>query len=537
MRTQYDLLIRKLVRFYAGISIGLVIIMNAYNAYIDGAPWSHIFSFDFYFVVIGNVGIFLLLYFFTTKQLRNVKRFFNENNSSNNAAIALHDLLNFPRQLGASFIFVCFVLSIIYHSIEIMVLNLRTFDLVVIRHLIIELSACLAFAMLLSGIARIYASRCATKIVKTDIHGIKTTSFLWQWFGTFFSLFMVTGFILMWSVINWESKGELSLSIVIAAAVVVFVFGFCLVKMLTYGFITDIRTLIQAMDGLHKEEKDKLQVIPITSHDEIGQLAAAFNQLQEQVEREYEGVRQELLLAYDVQQRILPPTQNEIGSFQITCYLRPAREVGGDLYDVLRLTEQEFVVVIGDVSGQGMPAALVMSAVVAQFRAEARRGGTASQIMTRLNQQFCKTLKDTMMVTLGIGLLDIQTGSLTYSSAGHLAPYILSKDRLETLMMSSLPLGIDADEIYQEKTIVLREDDCLFLYTDGVIEQMDAEGKLLGFEGLEEVLDHMRQIDGIEDKLNFIKSKIAHRQQFLYDDDWSVVMVQRSAEEGVEHVS
>lgn len=543
MNSLYHVMMRKLIRFYAGCAILLAIIMNGYNVFIDGSTWSHIFQYDFYFVLVGNAVIFLMLLGFTFLRLRKVQRFFSGDDADHevDAETALRELLRFPVELGVFFLACSVIFSFAYHFVEMMLLEIRPLNMVVVRHVLVELAAGLSLSMLFSGLARIYVTPCAAHIAKKDMRGIGRTTFLWSWVGTFFSLFLVTGIILILSVINWEDMGGASISLVVAVSVLTFLFGIGVFWMLMSGFLGEIRTLIQGMYELHLETGEKKRNIPVTSRDETGQLAEAINALQGQIEREYEGIRKELELAYEVQQRLLPPPQHEIGSFQIACHSRPALEVGGDLYDVLRLSEQQFVLLIGDVSGKGMPAALVMSAVITLFRTEARLGGTAGEIMTRLNRQLSEALRGTMMVTLGIGQFDCRTGTLTYASAGHLAPYVLSKDGMKALLFSSLPLGFAVDEVYQEQKFVLHEDDCLVFLTDGVIERMDDTGEMFGFEWLEQVLAEVHLSSTPAEKLAVVTRRLfgdertGKSEQSAYADDWTLVFVQRTGKGVSDH--
>jgi len=162
--------------------------------------------------------------------------------------------------------------------------------------------------------------------------------------------------------------------------------------------------------------------------------------------------------------------------------------------------------------------------------------------MTRLNRQLSETLRGSMMVTLGIGLFDSRTGALSYASAGHLAPYIAARGGVRQYLFSSLPLGFDADERYAEERMALGPGETLVLYTDGVIERLDESGSMFGFERLESVLADMRPDGTPEDKLEYIRTRMqapdsSHEADLAGaseepDDDWTLLLVQRSAEGG-----
>lgn len=533
---------RRLVRFFAVLMLGLILVMNGYNVVVDGSTWSHVFRYDFYFVAAGNLAVFAALGALAKVRLRKVRQYFGAEGDARGQKEALRALLRLPAVLGFAFLAGCVLLSVCYHVAEIAVFRIRPLGPVVLRHVMIELTAAATLAILIRGIVRMLATPCAAWVAKKDMEGIGRTSLFWLWLGAFASVLAVACLMLIWSVINYEGMGGVRLRIVLAVCLFAFLFGLFVIHMLTSGLLRDIKALTRGMQVLRDNPADR-RIIPVTSRDETGQLAEAFNALQEQMEREYAGIRDELALAYQVQQRLLPAARHEVGEYRIVCHSRPARTVGGDLYDVLPLAEGRFAVAIGDVSGKGLSAALVMSAVITLFRMEARRGGTAAEMMTRLNRQLSETLRGSMMVTLGIGLFDGRTGELAYASAGHLAPYVIRGPEVRPRLFSSLPLGFDADERYTEERIALGPGECLVLYTDGLIERTDASGEMLGFERLEAVLAAVPPDDTPEAKLSWIRARMqapdsgeeaaVPEASDDRDDDWTLMLVQRSGEGGV----
>lgn len=541
----YRSIVSKLTRIYAFMTFGLLAAMNGYNVAIDGSTWSHVFRYDFYFVLAGNLAVFAALAALTRVRLRAVKRYFEAGGQAGDQADALRSLLRLPAEVGFALLAGCVLLSACYHFAEIALFRIRPLGPVVLRHVLIELSAGATVAMLFHGIVRRIAAPCAALLAKKDMVGMRRTSLFWPWLGAFASLLAVACLMLIWSVINWEGMGGVRLPIVLAVCLFTFLFGLFVIRMMTSGLLRDIRALTRGMQVLHDHPADR-RIIPVTSSDETGQLAEAFNALQDQMEREYAGIRDELKLAYQVQQRLLPPPKHEIGCYRIVCHSRPARQVGGDLYDVLRLSEHRFAIAIGDVSGKGLSAALVMSAVITLFRMEARRGGSAAETMTRLNGQLSETLRGSMMVTLGIGLFDSRSGALSYASGGHLAPYVIARDGgVRPCPYSSLPLGFDADGSYREERIELAPGECLVLYTDGVIERTDESGSMFGFERLEGVLAGLPPGGTPEARMDRIRTRMqapggideAARIEASddKDDDWTLMLIQRSDERGGPH--
>lgn len=305
-------------------------------------------------------------------------------------------------------------------------------------------------------------------------------------------------------------------------------FALILYLLLIWQFRDEVHVLIRGMLSLLEGDRSWLKRrMPIISTDEVGQLGIAFNTLQEQISRNYEEVQQEFQLAYQVQQKLLPPALHHIGAYEIAATCQPAKEVGGDLYDVLILDETRFAIITGDVSGKGMPAALVMSAVLALFRTEVRRGGSAGEVLTRLNRAIVETLQGNMFITLGVGIIDQQINTLEYSSAGHVDPYILRDREVISIPCSSLPLGISKNETYSDVLITLHHCDRVILYSDGVVEAMNKEGKLFGFQEFENSLSRLDSQLSPSDQIHTLLQKLPTRSHH-YDDDRTILLLSYS---------
>ncbi|MFC5650488.1 SpoIIE family protein phosphatase [Paenibacillus solisilvae] len=268
--------------------------------------------------------------------------------------------------------------------------------------------------------------------------------------------------------------------------------GFYLaIGLLIFGFVTmqfrqELRSLIRHIRALVDERKHLSASMSVISNDEAGELAVVLNQLQSRVNRDYESLEKELKLAYNVQQKLLPPGDMTIGSYRITARCQPYNEVGGDFFDVVSLSSSRFAVMIGDVSGKGMPAALLMSAQLLLFRSEIRRNGSPGEVLARMNRQLCEAMGEEGSITIGVGVIDLSLDTVLYASAGHLSPYIVKTDGTYTAVdCSSLPIGFDSEAVYEEKCLQLGAGDRFVLYTDGLIEADDEGGSMYSFEGLE----------------------------------------------------
>ena len=202
---------------------------------------------------------------------------------------------------------------------------------------------------------------------------------------------------------------------------------------------------------------------------------------------EQERMAGELHIANNIQQTLLPEedgAMKDIDDVQVEGRLIPAKAVGGDLYNAF-VRDGKLFFCIGDVSGKGIPSALIMAIMQALFRNIASREDNPSHIMKRLNETACRNNKANIFVTLFVGVLDLPTGHLHYCNAGHELPIMVrtqnSKAEISNLeAMPNLPVGLFEDFEYEMQTIQMQPGSALFLYTDGLTEARNAKGKLFG---------------------------------------------------------
>jgi sigma-B regulation protein RsbU (phosphoserine phosphatase) len=166
-----------------------------------------------------------------------------------------------------------------------------------------------------------------------------------------------------------------------------------------------------------------------------------------------------------------------------------AREVGGDLYDFFFIDDDHFCFAIGDVSGKGVPASLFMAVTKTLFQAIAGDGGNPGEILARLNAKICRDNESCMFVTLFCAILDIRTGQVDYSNAGHALPYHLHRDGVSPLRNAGgRALGLVEYSSYASTSMILSPGESLLLYTDGVTEAMDRSETLYSQQRLEQFL-------------------------------------------------
>jgi serine phosphatase RsbU (regulator of sigma subunit) len=199
-----------------------------------------------------------------------------------------------------------------------------------------------------------------------------------------------------------------------------------------------------------------------------------------------QSIEQELRMARSIQQAQLPQDLPQPEGWQITPYYQPAREVGGDFYDLFELEDGRLGIVEGDATGKGMPAALVASATCSMLRAVAQALGSSSpgEVLSRVNETLLARIPQNMFVTCFYAVLEPKSASLSYANAGHDLPYLWRGGDAEELRARGMPLGLMPGMGYEEKEIVLDAGEGILFYTDGLVEAHDPKGEMFGFPRL-----------------------------------------------------
>ena len=217
-----------------------------------------------------------------------------------------------------------------------------------------------------------------------------------------------------------------------------------------------------------------------------------FQQLLAQKALERERIEQELQVAQRIQHALLPKAVPALESWQIAPYYQPARQVGGDFYDFLPLADGRVGLVIGDVSGKGVPAAVLMASTQSVLRAVAQREGiTPGQVLAETNELLCTYIPPNMFVTCFYSILERGSGHLSYANAGHTLPCCRRHEegRTDELVARGMPLGLMPGMPYEEnETVLLPGDNALFC-TDGLVEAHDPEGEMFGSPRLRNLVD------------------------------------------------
>ena len=208
----------------------------------------------------------------------------------------------------------------------------------------------------------------------------------------------------------------------------------------------------------------------------------------EQEERERERIEQELQVARRIQQASLPKTTPTLEGWELSPFYRPAREVGGDFYDFHLLSEGRLGLVVGDATGKGVPAALVMSTTCGMLQAvsQALDSSSPEEILARVNETLFARIPPNMFVTCFYAILDPESASLSYANAGHDVPYLRRRGgECEELRARGMPLGLMPGMGYEEKETILETGESVLFYSDGLVEAHDPQGEMFGFPRLQ----------------------------------------------------
>jgi serine phosphatase RsbU (regulator of sigma subunit)/CRP-like cAMP-binding protein len=290
------------------------------------------------------------------------------------------------------------------------------------------------------------------------------------------------------------------------------------------GKIIGITQAVNKKEGaFDKEDEDLLLALS-------SQIAVAIENawlFQENLEKQ--RMEEELAIARDLQTSMLPAVCPEIKGFTIAALSIPAREVGGDFFDFIEMGEERVGLVIGDVTGKSVSGALVMSASRSIFRMLSEKEMTVAEIMTRANQRTKKDIKSGMFVALLYAVLNSKDKTLSMCSAGQTQPiYLSSKTGTAELVQTegdTIPLGILEDADYQETRLQLPPGDKVIFYTDGIVEAMNEQEEMFGFDRLQEVVQAARAMSA-DSLLKEILDKV---NQFVGDaaqyDDLTAIVV------------
>ena len=294
-----------------------------------------------------------------------------------------------------------------------------------------------------------------------------------------------------------------------------------------YGDMKNIRTAMNrgAFDFVTKPvDFDDLQVTIERTLDHLDEWRKALAARDALV-----ALQNELQVARSTQQSILPKVFPEMSDFRVYGHMEPARNVGGDFYDVIRLQNGQIGLAIADVSDKGVPAALFMMSSRTLLKGAAIGTDDPGDALREVNELLHEENEALMFVTVLYSIYDPQTGKLTYSSGGHDAPLLVKSDGNTELLplTNGVALGIAPDVVFSSNTVQLERGDAVVLYTDGVTEAMNTKGEQFGVKRIMDVFDGSppdNSAQAAREVFDAVKDFVGEAQQF---DDITCLVLQR----------
>jgi sigma-B regulation protein RsbU (phosphoserine phosphatase) len=244
---------------------------------------------------------------------------------------------------------------------------------------------------------------------------------------------------------------------------------------------------------------------------------------------EKERLEREMQLAAEIQRGILPKGAPQVEGFQVFGWYRPARQVGGDYYDLFRMGDSHLGLVVGDVSGKGIPAALMVSTLHSALRLLLDKAGFGPSLLENLNRHILDSSAPNKFITMFLGELDLRTAVFRYLNAGHNPGLVLRRDgSVEELGSSGLPLGLLPIAHYQERSVPLEPGDVVCLYSDGITECSSPRDEEFGTGRLGDLM-RAYQERPLPDLLDAIREATDHFAEGLpQGDDQTVVLLRRT---------
>ncbi len=298
-----------------------------------------------------------------------------------------------------------------------------------------------------------------------------------------------------------------------------------------YGEMSNIRTAMNngAFDFAMKPiDLDDLQVTIDKAISEI-----TFIKQTQKEHGQLVDIKSDLALAAEIQLAILPqdfpPFDDLKDTVDVYASMKPAKDVGGDFYDITRIDDDHIGLTMADVSGKGVPAAMFMAVSHTLLRLAGKKKLKPEEVIIESNNVLAAESFDNMFVTLFYAIMNVRTGEMQYVNAGHNPPYILHKDgTLETLPTSkNICLGVLEDYTYTSDSLTLQKGDCLVTFTDGVTEACSTSNELYGESRLEAILPTLAGQSARSILDNVINAVHAHAEGAEQSDDITMLVAKR----------
>lgn len=246
-------------------------------------------------------------------------------------------------------------------------------------------------------------------------------------------------------------------------------------------------------------------------------------------EQSLKKIEEELKIANDIQTRLLPKTNPQINGFDIASKSVPAKEVGGDYYDFIQIDENNIVICLGDISGKGMPAALLMANLQATLRGQALFTSSAGECLTRANKLLYRSTDRQNYATLFYGILDSSNDTFRFSNAGHNPPILMNLDKkVIRLTKGGTVLGFMEDFQFEEDSVNLKKGDTIIIYSDGIDEAFNIDDEEYGEENLLSIIKDSLSLDAEKIIENVFESVRSHVQDAPQSDDITIVVIKKT---------
>ena len=255
-------------------------------------------------------------------------------------------------------------------------------------------------------------------------------------------------------------------------------------------------------------------------------------------ERRKIRIERDLLAAREVQMSLLPKQLPQVEGYEFAASTAPALEVAGDLYDFIALDDKRLAVCLGDVSGKGLPASLLMANIQATLRDQAHATASAVECVRKTNRLLYESTSSEKFVTLVYGLLECSTHRFSYCNAGHDEPILVKHDgSLRRLNVGGVVLGIMQEFPFEEDAVPLEEGDVLVVYSDGIAEAVNPAGEQFGAARVEHLVRELRGHPAAAIERAILAAVRSHIGQGTPEDDMTIVIVKRSRTGSISMIS